>query len=45
MIGLGFGLCAIAGLSRSVGMTMYRKIKGSVFIFLKQMIENFGKIK
>ena len=28
MIGLGFGLCAIAGLSRSVGMTMYRKIKG-----------------
>ncbi|CBY35013.1 unnamed protein product [Oikopleura dioica] len=27
LVGLGFGLCAIAGLSRSVGMTMYRKIK------------------
>ncbi|CAG5085440.1 Oidioi.mRNA.OKI2018_I69.PAR.g10896.t1.cds [Oikopleura dioica] len=25
--GLGFGLCAVAGLSRSIGMTMYRKIK------------------
>ena len=45
MIGLGFGLCAIAGLSRSVGMTMYRKIKGKVFLYLKSIYKKTSEIK